>query len=146
MPLFTPMIEIKYYLIFFFYNSSFSSLRYTLFQEFWYPIYKIHKIFLQIHMYFACLPEDKIPYVNSTGEKWRLRQLQYQLPPQDSDHRYCFKLYPEEEREWKEFEQRRKRECLGRGIIKQLPYDNKRRHCHQVFSSFCSDIFLLLSF
>lgn len=97
-------------------------------------------------MYFACLPEDKIPYVNSTGEKWRLRQLQYQLPPQDSDHRYCFKLYPEEEREWKEFEQRRKRECLGRGIIKQLPYDNKRRHCHQVFSSFCSDIFLLLSF
>uniref|UniRef100_F1L5T8 Protein espinas n=1 Tax=Ascaris suum TaxID=6253 RepID=F1L5T8_ASCSU len=84
-----------------------------------------------VHMYFACLPEDKIPYVNSVGEKWRTRQLQYQLPAQDSDPRYCGKLSAEEEAELTQFEAERKKECLGRGIIKQLPYDSKRRHCHQ---------------
>lgn len=50
-------------------------------------------------MYFAALPEEKIPYVNSSGEKWRLRQLRHQLPPQDSDPRYCSRLTPEEEDE-----------------------------------------------
>ncbi|VDO31698.1 unnamed protein product, partial [Onchocerca flexuosa] len=84
-----------------------------------------------VHMYFACLPEDKIPYVNSTGEEWRTRQLYYQLPPQDSDARYCDKLNNKEIRELVQFEVGRKRECLGRGIIEQLPYDNKRRLCHQ---------------
>lgn len=83
-------------------------------------------------MYFACLPEDKIPYINSTGEEWRTRQLHYQLPPQDSDAGYCGKLSNKEIRELIQFEVGRKRECLGRGIIEQLPYDNKRRHCHQV--------------
>ncbi|VDD94753.1 unnamed protein product [Enterobius vermicularis] len=85
-----------------------------------------------VHMYFACLPEDKIPYVNSVGEKYRARQLQYQLPPQDSDPRYCGKLTDTEEKELEQFEQARKKDCLGRGVIKQLPYDNKRRHCHQI--------------
>ncbi|VIO86891.1 Uncharacterized protein BM_BM7466 [Brugia malayi] len=84
-----------------------------------------------VHMYFACLPEDKIPYVNSAGEEWRTRQLYYQLPPQDSDVGYCGKLSNQEVRELIQFEVGRKRECLGRGIIEQLPYDNKRRHCHK---------------
>ncbi|MCP9265922.1 Protein prickle [Dirofilaria immitis] len=84
-----------------------------------------------VHMYFACLPEDKIPYVNSTGEEWRARQLCYQLPPQDSDVEYCDKLNNKEIHELVQFEMRRKRESLGRGMIEQLPYDNKRRHCHQ---------------
>ncbi|VDN40466.1 unnamed protein product [Gongylonema pulchrum] len=90
-----------------------------------------------IHMYFACLPEDKIPFVNSIGEEWRARQLQYQLPPQDSDVRYCAKLSAEEEFELAQFEASRKRECLGRGTVEQLPYDNKRRHCHQCKGPLC---------
>ncbi|CAG9536035.1 unnamed protein product [Cercopithifilaria johnstoni] len=84
-----------------------------------------------VHMYFACLPEDKIPYVNSPGEEWRTRQLYYQLPPQDSDVGYCGKLSNKEIRELVQFEMGRKRECLGCGIIEQLPYDSKRRYCHQ---------------
>ncbi|VDN03761.1 unnamed protein product [Thelazia callipaeda] len=90
-----------------------------------------------IHMYFACLPEDKIPYVNSIGEEWRTHQLHYQLPPQDSDARYCGKLDARERRELVQFELGRKRECLGRGTIEQLPYDSKRRHCHQCKGSLC---------
>ncbi|MEQ2177430.1 hypothetical protein GOODEAATRI_003458 [Goodea atripinnis] len=41
----------------------------------------------QVQMYFACLPEDKVPYVNSPGEKHRIRQLLYQLPPHDNECR-----------------------------------------------------------
>lgn len=44
-----------------------------------------HVSFLQVQMYFACLPEDKVPYVNSQGEKHRIRQLLYQLPPHDNE-------------------------------------------------------------
>lgn len=42
---------------------------------------------LQVQMYFSCLPEDRVPYVNSPGEKHRIRQLLYQLPPHDNEVR-----------------------------------------------------------
>ncbi|KJH44096.1 PET domain protein [Dictyocaulus viviparus] len=108
-----------------------------------------------IHMYFAALPEEKVPYVNSSGEKWRLRQLRHQLPPQDSDPRYCAGLTAEEQDElstfrksqhlnsnfsktafydqlYRLFERRRKAECLGRGVVDWLPYDDRNRKCGTV--------------
>lgn len=42
-------------------------------------------VYLQVQMYFSCLPEEKVPYVNSPGEKHRIRQLLYQLPPHDNE-------------------------------------------------------------
>lgn len=45
--------------------------------------------FLQVQLYFSCLPEDKVPYVNSPGEKFRIKQLLYQLPPHDNEVRIC---------------------------------------------------------
>lgn len=49
---------------------------------------------LQVQIYFSCLPEEKVPYVNSPGEKYRIRQLLYQLPPHDNEvcefcHDFC---------------------------------------------------------
>lgn len=41
----------------------------------------------QVQLYFSCLPEEKIPYVNSPGEKFRIKQLLYQLPPHDNEVR-----------------------------------------------------------
>ena len=35
------------------------------------------------------LPEDKVPYLNSVGEKYRIKQLLQQLPPHDNEVRYC---------------------------------------------------------
>ena len=43
--------------------------------------------FPQVQLYFSCLPEDKTPYVNSPGEKFRIKQLLYQLPPHDNEVR-----------------------------------------------------------
>ena len=72
-------------------------------------------------MYFSALPEEKVPYVNSVGEKYRVKQLLYQLPPHDSEARYCQSLSSEEQRELRLFSSQRKREALGRGVVKQLP-------------------------
>uniref|UniRef100_A0A8D0HAJ6 Prickle planar cell polarity protein 3 n=1 Tax=Sphenodon punctatus TaxID=8508 RepID=A0A8D0HAJ6_SPHPU len=41
----------------------------------------------QVYQFFSCLPEDKVPYVNSPGERYRIRQLMHQLPPHDSEVR-----------------------------------------------------------
>ena len=39
----------------------------------------------QIRRFFAVFPEDKIPYPKSEGERCRIKQLTYQLPPQDCE-------------------------------------------------------------
>lgn len=39
----------------------------------------------QVHQYYSFLPEDKVPYVNSIGEKHRIKQLLNQLPPHDNE-------------------------------------------------------------
>lgn len=74
-----------------------------------------------MHLYFSALPEDKVPYVNSIGERYRVRQLLQQLPPHDNEVRYCHALSDEERKELRLFSAQRKREALGRGNVKQLP-------------------------
>ena len=68
----------------------------------------------------GCVPEDKVPYVNSEGEQHRAKQLIYQLPPQDSDTKHCRNLSEEEKRELRSFHNRRRKECLGRGHIREV--------------------------
>ncbi|XP_072134994.1 prickle-like protein 1 [Mobula birostris] len=75
----------------------------------------------QVHQYFRCLPEENIPYVNSIGEKFRVKQLLYQLPPHDNDEKYCQSLSEEEKMELRVFSGQRKREALGRGIVQIFP-------------------------
>jgi len=40
---------------------------------------------VQVYQYFSCLPEDRVPYVNSPGERYRIKQLLHQLPAHDSE-------------------------------------------------------------
>ena len=78
----------------------------------------------QVHQYFASIAEDKIPFVNSIGEKYRIKQLLHQLPPHDNEARYCNPLTPEELEQLKLFSQQRKRESLGRAVARQIPLTN----------------------
>lgn len=87
---------------------------------------------VQVHSYFGMLPEEKVPYVNSAGDQWRRRELQKQLPPQDSDAHYCRSLSPPEAKELAAFATARQKECLGRGSITRLPCNNQKHYCHQV--------------
>ncbi|KAM4569620.1 prickle-like protein 1b isoform 1-T1 [Odontesthes bonariensis] len=83
----------------------------------------------QVQMYFSCLPEEKVPYINSPGEKHRIRQLLYQLPPHDNEVRYCHSLTEEEKKELHMFSTQRKREALGRGTPKILPRALQHTRC-----------------
>lgn len=71
-------------------------------------------------MFFSGVPEDKVPYLNSAGERYRVRQLLQQLPPHDNEVRYCRGLSDEERKELRLFSAQRKRDALGRGVAKQL--------------------------
>ncbi|XP_028810423.1 prickle-like protein 1b isoform X2 [Denticeps clupeoides] len=91
----------------------------------------------QVQLYFSCLPEDKVPYINSPGEKHRISQLLYQLPPHDNEIRYCQVLSEEEQRELQMFSTQRKKEALGRGTPKLLPRALQHticRHCEETIN------------
>ncbi|XP_053318477.1 prickle-like protein 1 [Spea bombifrons] len=85
----------------------------------------------QVQLYFSCLPEEKVPYVNSVGEKYRIKQLLYQLPPHDNEVRYCQSLSEEEKNELQMFSTQRKKEALGRGNIKFLSRAAVHAMCEQ---------------
>uniref|UniRef100_A0A4W5KIF8 Prickle homolog 2b n=1 Tax=Hucho hucho TaxID=62062 RepID=A0A4W5KIF8_9TELE len=85
----------------------------------------------QVHQYYSSLPEDKVPYVNSPGEKHRIKQLLHQLPPHDNEVRYCNTLDDEEKRELKLFSNQRKRENLGRGSVRPFPVTMTGVICEQ---------------
>ena len=80
----------------------------------------------------CALPEDKIPYVNSEGEKYRIKSLLQQLPPHDNEVRYCNGLSEEEKRELRLFSSQRKREALGRGTARPLPLTLAGCVCYEV--------------
>ncbi|KAK7135345.1 hypothetical protein R3I94_014113 [Phoxinus phoxinus] len=85
----------------------------------------------QVYQYFSCIPEDKVPYVNSPGERYRIKQLLHQLPAHDSEPQYCNSLDEEEKKELKLFSQQRKRENLGRGIVRLFPVTMTGAICQQ---------------
>lgn len=89
-------------------------------------------MYFQVHQYFRALPEEKVPYLNSVGEKYRVRQLLQQLPPHDNEVRYCNSLSEEEKHELRMFSAQRKREALGRGTVKPLPLTMQGGVCSKV--------------
>ncbi|KAL8221368.1 UNVERIFIED_CONTAM: Prickle-like protein 1 [Gekko kuhli] len=94
----------------------------------------------QVQLYFACLSEEKVPYVNSPGEKNRIKQLLYQLPPHDNEIRYCQSLSEEEKKELQIFSSQRKKEALGRGTVKLLSRAAMHTLCEQIiFADECTE-------
>ncbi|KAI9583468.1 hypothetical protein GQX74_005216 [Glossina fuscipes] len=93
--------------------------------------------FTSVRLYFSQLPDDKVPYVNSAGEKYRIKQLLHQLPPQDNEVRYCHSLTDEERKELRIFSAQRKREALGRGAVRLLP--DERPCKNRIFVHFNSN-------
>ncbi|ALC41237.1 pk [Drosophila busckii] len=68
----------------------------------------------QVRLYFSQIPDDKVPYVNSPGEQYRVRQLLHQLPPHDNE---------------------RKRDALGRGNVRQLMSARPCDGCDELIST-----------
>lgn len=100
----------------------------------------------QVHHYFGCLPEDKVPHLNSAGEKYRIRQLLQQLPPHDNEVRYCNALSDVEKHELRMFSSQRKQDALGRGSVKPLPLTSTATVCAKVRLLESTDYILLRLF
>ncbi|XP_031700526.1 prickle planar cell polarity protein 3 isoform X1 [Anarrhichthys ocellatus] len=91
----------------------------------------------QVYQYFSCLPEDRVPYVNSLGERYRIKQLLHQLPAHDSESQYCNTLDNEEKKELRLFSQQRKKENLGRGVVRLFPVTMTGAICQQCERQIC---------
>uniref|UniRef100_A0A8C1IMV7 Prickle homolog 3 n=2 Tax=Cyprinus carpio TaxID=7962 RepID=A0A8C1IMV7_CYPCA len=91
----------------------------------------------QVYQYFSCIPEEKVPFVNSPGERYRIKQLLHQLPAHDSEPQYCNSLGEEEKKELRLFSQQRKRENLGRGIVRLFPVTMTGAICQQCGRQIC---------
>ncbi|XP_076022239.1 prickle planar cell polarity protein 3 isoform X2 [Genypterus blacodes] len=91
----------------------------------------------QVYQYFSCLPEDRVPYVNSPGERYRIKQLLHQLPAHDSEPQYCNSLDEAEKKELRLFSQQRKRENLGRGVVRPFPVTMTGAICLQCDRQIC---------
>ncbi|KAL4646270.1 prickle-like protein 2 isoform X2 [Arapaima gigas] len=91
----------------------------------------------QVYQYFSCIPEDRVPYVNSPGERYRVKQLLHQLPAHDSEPQYCNSLDEDEKRELRLFSQQRKRENLGRGVVRLFPVTMTGAICQQCGRQIC---------
>jgi len=76
------------------------------------------------------LPVQCVPYSGgSVGDRWRAAQLLRQLPPQDTEVRYCHGLSDEEKRELRLFSAQRRHDSLGRATVLPVTVTAK---CHQV--------------
>ncbi|CAF1502059.1 unnamed protein product [Adineta steineri] len=83
----------------------------------------------QVRQFFKCFPEDKVPFPNSIGEKYRTRMLEEQLPPHDSDPKYCRTLNEDEKNELRIFNEQQRHNALGRGSAMQLPLTQSPLPC-----------------
>ncbi|XP_062834566.1 prickle-like protein 4 [Anolis carolinensis] len=63
---------------------------------------------------FGCHSSDAIP--TATQNQLRIKTLLQQLPPQDSDERYCSSIGEEEKEQLRTFAAQRRQESLGQGI------------------------------
>ncbi|KAF7661105.1 hypothetical protein LDENG_00269830 [Lucifuga dentata] len=91
----------------------------------------------QVYQYFSCLPEDRVPYVSSPGERYRIKQLLHQLPAHDSEPQYCNSLDEAEKKELRLFSQQRKKENLGRGVVRLFPVTMTGAICQQCGRQIC---------
>ena len=73
-----------------------------------------------------------MPYINSVGEQYRMRQLLWQLPPHDTDSRFCHQLNSEEKTEHYNFNLLRKKEAMGRASVRPLPVTVQGNNCRKV--------------
>lgn len=55
-----------------------------------------------------------------------------QLPPHDNEARYCGVLSDEEKKELRYFVAQRKRDAIGRGVVKQVPDLTEGYCCREV--------------
>lgn len=79
----------------------------------------IFEIIFQVEQYFRSLPQNKIPKLGSPGEKYRDKQLVYQLPKQDLALSYCKNVEPKDHQSYEDFINARNEIALDIAYVKE---------------------------
>ncbi|GAB0100558.1 PET domain-containing protein [Sergentomyia squamirostris] len=83
----------------------------------------------KVKKYFDAIPPEKVPKVGSTGERYRDKQLAYQLPKQDLAMTYCKHVETQHRSSYEDFVSARNEIALDIGFIKDAPNTTKCIGC-----------------
>uniref|UniRef100_A0A336MW08 CSON004992 protein n=1 Tax=Culicoides sonorensis TaxID=179676 RepID=A0A336MW08_CULSO len=83
----------------------------------------------KIQQYFNQLPSEKVPKLNSSGEKYRNKMLLYQLPKQDLALAYCKYVDKEHNGSFEDFIAARNEIALDIGYVKDAPQKASCNRC-----------------
>lgn len=87
-------------------------------------------LLLQIQKYFDSIPQEKVPKIGSTGERYRDKQLAYQLPKQDLAMSYCKHIEAQHRSSYEDFVSARNEIALDIGYVKDVPHQTKCVNCN----------------
>lgn len=85
----------------------------------------------KIQRYFDQLPQEKVPKIGSTGEKYRDKQLAYQLPRQDLTINYCKHVDTEHRASYDDFIAARNEIALDVGFVRDAATAGKCQSCNE---------------
>lgn len=77
----------------------------------------------KVQRYFDKIPQDKVPKLGSTGERYREQQVMMQLPKQDLSLDYCKHVEPQHRASYEDFVAARNEIALDIGN-KKIKYDS----------------------
>lgn len=89
---------------------------------------------MQIQRYFDTLPLEKVPRIGSAGERYRDKQLAYQLPKQDLALSYCKHVEPQHNSSFEDFVSARNEAALDIAYVKDAPNSTNCAHCDLLIS------------
>lgn len=75
--------------------------------------------------------QEKVPKIGSTGEKYRDKQLAYQLPRQDLTINYCKHVDKENRASYDDFIAARNEIALDVGFVRDAPTSGKCQTCNE---------------
>ena len=88
----------------------------------------------KIQRYFDQLPQEKVPKIGSTGEKYRDKQLAHQLPRQDLTINYCKHVDTEHRAAYDDFIAARNEIALDVGFVRDSPSTGKCQTCNETLN------------
>lgn len=77
------------------------------------------------------MPQEKVPKIGSTGEKYRDKQLAYQLPRQDLTINYCKHVDKENRASYDDFIAARNEIALDVGFVRDATAAGKCQTCSE---------------
>lgn len=80
------------------------------------------------------MPVDKVPKIGTPGEKYREKQLAYQLPKQDLALSYCKHVEAQHHNSYEDFVSARNEAALDIAYVKDAPTANNCVTCNLLIS------------